>query len=255
MRRINLLPPDERRRGAALSAPGGVLGILLISGAAVLLIMVGLYVFYLLRLDNVEEEISRLDEQIAEQNARIAELSPFRDLQDRLEAKRPIVNGILRTRFVWDEFLQALAFVIPPETALETLTAEASPIDIEAPVEQTLDPPGVATFTGIALPDYENIADFVVRMNTLIYLADSELVSAELDRETFSQPAILFEVASELLTQVGDQGSELRIEDGPADEPPAENTPAEAPTTSEANALPPAQNAASRQRPIPGATP
>lgn len=236
MRRINLLPAEERRRGISLSIPGGILGILLVSGAAVLLIMVGLFVFYQLRLNNVQEEISRLDQQIGEQNARIAELSPFQDLQARLDAKKPIADGIFRSRFLWDEFLQALAFVIPPDTALNALTAQASPIDIQAPVEQTLSPPGTATFTGIALPNYENIADFVVRMNTLRFLANSQLNSAELDRETFSQPAITFEVASELLTEVGTQGSEVRIDDTPtANEEPAETT------------LLPADNAANRQ--------
>ena len=212
---------------------------LLIAGAAVLLVMVGLYVFYLLRLNTVEEEIARLDQQIAEQNQRIAELSPFQDLQARLEAKKPIADGVFRTRFLWDEFLQGLAFVIPPDTTLDTLAAQASPIDIQAPVEQTLSPPGAVTFTGVALPDYENVADFVVRMNTLRYLANSQLNSAELDRETFAQPAINFEVASELITQVGEQGAELRIDGTPADgnaEPPAAST------------LLPSQNAASRQR-------
>jgi type IV pilus assembly protein PilN len=238
MRRINLLPSEERRRGATLSVPGGVLGILLVAAAAIILVMVGLYVFYSLRLNNVEEEISRLDQQVGDQNARIAELSPFQDLQARLESKKPIADGIFRTRFLWDEFLQALAFVIPPDTALDTLTAQASPINIQAPVEQTLSPPGAVTFTGVALPDYENIADFVVRMNTLRYLANSRLNSAELDRETFSQPAINFEVASELITQVGEQGSELRIDGASAansDEPPASID------------LSPSRNAANRQ--------
>ncbi|MGB3635897.1 MAG: hypothetical protein WA982_17805 [Rubrobacteraceae bacterium] len=238
MRRINLLTPEERRRGATLSVPGGVLSILLVAGAAVVLVMVGLYVFYALRLNNVEQEISRLDQQIAEQNTRIAELSPFQDLQARLESKKPIADGIFRTRFLWDEFLQALAFVIPPDTSLDTLTAQASPINIQAPVDQTLSPPGAITFTGVALPDYENVADFVVRMNTLPFLSNSQLNLAELDRETFSQPAINFEVASELVTQVGEQGAELRIDASPTDSD--EEDPA-------ATNLPPSQNAASRQ--------
>ncbi len=238
MRRIDLLPPEERRRGATLSIPGGILGILLVAGAAIVLIMVGLYIFYALRLNNVEDEIARLDQQVSEQNARIAELSPFQDLQARLEAKKPIADGIFRTRFLWDEFLQALAFVIPPDTALDTLTAQASPINIQVPVEQTLSPPGAVTFTGVALPDYENVADFVVRMNTLSYLANSRLNSAELDRETFSQPAINFEVASELITLVGEQGSELRLDGVQAEN--SEEDPASI------NLLP-SQNAASRQ--------
>ncbi|CAN5775064.1 hypothetical protein BH23ACT11_BH23ACT11_03510 [soil metagenome] len=237
MRRINLVPPEERRRGAALSIPGGITGILLVVAAAVVLVMVGLYVFYLLRLNNVEDEIARLDQKIAQQNERIAELSPFQDLQARLDAKKPVADGIFRSRFLWDDFLQGLAFVIPPDTALDTLTAQAAPIDIQAPVEQTLSPPGAATFTGIALPDFENVADFLIRMNTLRFMANSELTSAELDRETFSQPAISFEVASELITKVGEQGAELRINGGPS---------ANDNDGPEAMHLPPSQNAASR---------
>lgn len=217
MRRINLLPPEERRRGIALQAPGGILGALLIVGAALLLILVGIYVSYLVRLNNQEDQIAQLDQQISDQNARIAELSPFRDLQARLDSKKPVADGIFRSRFPWDEFLQGLAFVIPETTSLDTLTAQAAPVDIEAPVEQPLSPPGAVTFTGISLPEYRNVSDFIVTMNSLRFLSNTELVSAELDRETLAEPVLNFEVVSELITVVGESGTEVRIE-GPEPE-------------------------------------
>ena len=217
MRRIDLLPPEERGRPGERFR-GGVLGILLIVGAVVVIAMVGTYLFFLLRLNGLEEEIADLDSQIAEQNQRLAELSPYRDLQARLDAKKPVADGIFRTRFAWDEFLQGLAFVIPQTTSLDVFTAEASPINIQAPVEEPLSPPGAISFTGVALPRYQNVADFVVQMNNLPYLANSELDSAELDRETFVQPAIGFEVASDMITVVGENGTEVRIEGGSPDE-------------------------------------
>jgi len=213
MRRINLLPPEERRRPAERLG-GRAAAILLVAGAVALIAMVGVYFFFLLRLNAVEDEIAELDRQIAEQNARLAELAPYRDLQARLEAKKPVADGIFRTRFPWDEFLQGLAFIIPETTTLDTFTAEAAPIDIEAPVEQPLEPPGSITFTGIALPRYQNVADFVVQMNNLRYLSNAELNSAQLDQQSFTQPAITFEVASELITVVGESGTEVRIEEG-----------------------------------------
>ncbi len=213
MRRINLLPPEERQRlGERLR--GGVPAVLLIVGAVAIIAMVGFYLFFLLRLNGVEDEIAELDQQIAEQNERLAELAPYRELQARLDAKKPVADGIFRTRFPWDEFLQGLAFIIPETTALDTFTAEAAPIDIEAPVEQPLEPPGSITFTGVALPRYQNVADFVVQMNNLRFLSNAELNSAELDQQTFAQPAITFEVASELVTVVGESGTEVRIEEG-----------------------------------------
>jgi type IV pilus assembly protein PilN len=223
MRRINLLPPEERRRPAE-RLRGGAPAILLIVGAVALIAMVGMYLFFLTRLNGVEDEIAGLDQQIAQQNQRLAELAPYRDLQERLEAKKPVADGIFRTRFPWDQFLQGLAFVIPETTALDTLTAEAAPISIQAPVEEPLEPPGAITFTGIALPRYQNVADFIVQMNNLQYLANAELSSAELDRETFAQPAINFEVDSELVTVVGENGTEVRLDGGsPAEVAGAEN--------------------------------
>jgi type IV pilus assembly protein PilN len=223
MRRINLLPPEERRRPAE-RLRGGVPAILLIVGAVALIAMVGMYLFFLTRLNGVEDEIVGLDQQIAQQNQRLAELAPYRDLQAQLEAKKPVADGIFRTRFPWDAFLQGLAFVIPETTALDTLTAEATPINIQAPVEQPLEPPGAITFTGVALPRYQNVADFIVQMNNLQYLANAELNSAELDRETFAQPAISFEVDSELVTVVGENGTEVRLDGGtPAEVAAAEN--------------------------------
>lgn len=232
MRRINLLPPEERRRGGGLQAPGGLVGGLLISAAVVLVLMVGVYLLFSARLSNLEDEIAGLDEQIAQQNQRLAELAPFRDLQTRLDAKKPVADGIFRSRFLWDEFLEGLSFVTPDNTSLDSFVGEASPVNLDAPVEETLDPPGSITFSGVSLPAYQNVADFVLRMNSLRFLANSELTSAELDRETFEDPAINFEVTSRLVTTVGEDGAEVRLNgagDGAADEPPGD-VPPEGPT-------------------------
>jgi type IV pilus assembly protein PilN len=195
-----------------------VVGILLVVGAFVLILMVGVYLVLLLRLGDLEDQVAQLDADIARQNAALAELSPYRDLKARLEAKKPVADGIFRSRFAWDQFLQGLAFVVPETTALDTFTAEAAPVDIDAPVEQPLDPPGTITFTGIALPRYENVADFVVRMDNLQYLANADLGTAALKRDILPEPALSFEVASELVTLVGDNGTEVRLESGSQDE-------------------------------------
>ncbi len=214
MRRINLLPPEERR-GLAERLRGGVPAVLLIVGAVAIIAMAGFYLYFLMRLNGVEDDIAELDRQIADQNARLAELAPYRELQARLDAKKPVADGIFRTRFPWDEFLQGLAFIIPQTTALETFTAQAAPIDIQAPVEEPLEPPGSITFTGIALPRYQNVADFVLQMNELRFLSNSKLDEAVLDREDFPPPhAIAFGARSELVTTVGENGTEVRIDEG-----------------------------------------
>ncbi|HET9966280.1 MAG TPA: hypothetical protein VFQ10_12870 [Rubrobacter sp.] len=216
MRRINLLPADERGRPAD-RLRRGVIGILLVVGAFVLILMAGVYLVLLLRLNDLEDQVAKLDAEIARQNAHLAELSPYRDLQARLEAKKPVADGIYRSRFTWDQFLQGLAFVMPGTTALDTFTAEAAPVDIDAPVEQPLEPPGTISFTGIALPRYKNVADFVVRMDNLQYLANADLEIATGQSNSRVSP-VSFEVASELVTIVGESGTEVRLEGASQDE-------------------------------------
>ena len=222
MRPINLLPSEERGRTAERLG-GGVLGILLISGALVLLLMVGLYLLMLLRLNDLEDQVAQLDDEIAQQNARLAELSPYRDLQAQLEAKQPIADGIFRTRLAWDQFLQGLAFVVPETTALDAMTAEASPVDIDAPPEQPLDPAGTVSFNGVALPPFENVADFVVRMDNLQYLANAELDVAARQSSSQNSP-VSFSVASALVTIAGENGTEVKLEGVSQDELAANGT-------------------------------
>ena len=216
MRQINLLPPEERGRPAD-RLRSGVVGILLVVGAFVLILMVGVYLVLLLRLGDLEDQVAQLDAEIARQNAALTELSPYRDLKARLEAKKPVADGIFRSRFTWDQFLQGLAFVVPESTALDTFTAEAAPVDIDAPVEQPLEPPGTISFTGIALPRYKNVADFVVRMDNLQYLANADLEIATGQSNSRVSP-VSFEVASELVTIVGENGTEVRLEGASQDE-------------------------------------
>ena len=233
MRRVNLLPAEERRRRAApTTTRGGILGVLLILGALLLLVMIGLYLYYYVQLGNEEEQIAQLDQDIARQQARIQELEDFADLQARLDAKKPIADGIFRTRFSWDEFVRGLAFVIPEATALDVFTGTATPINIQAPSGgtpdvQNLEPPGTITFNGFAQPEYQNISDFIVRMNSFRFLANASLTSAVLDREISSQGAVEFEVSADLVTRVGENGDEVPIgieedgeEEGDEDETP-----------------------------------
>jgi type IV pilus assembly protein PilN len=228
MRRVNLLPAEERRRRAApTTTRGGILGILLIVGALLLLVMIGLYLYYYVQLGNEEEQIAQLDQDIARQQARIQELEDFADLQARLDAKKPIADGIFRTRFPWDDFVRGLAFVIPEATALDVFTGQATPINIQAPSGgapevQNLEPPGFITFNGFARPEYQNISDFIVRMNNLRFLANASLTNAELDRQIDPpEGAVIFEVSAELVTRVGENGDEVLIgpdEDGEGEE-------------------------------------
>jgi hypothetical protein len=61
------------------------------------------------------------------------------------------------------------------------------------------------------------VADFVVRMDNLQYLANADLELATGPSNSRVSP-LSFEVASELITLVGDNGTEVRLEGGSQDE-------------------------------------
>jgi type IV pilus assembly protein PilN len=103
----------------------------------------------------------------------------------------------------------------------------ATPINIQAssgetPEVQNLEPPGTITFNGFARPEYQNISDFIVRMNNLRFLANASLTNARLDRDISPpQGAVEFEVSANLVTRVGENGDEVPIgieEDGEAED-------------------------------------
>jgi len=218
LRRINLLPPEERRwrpfSGLGVPAlPGGLLGVLGVTVAVLVVVMAGLYLLYAVRLGNLEEDIADLDNRIVDRQERVAELQPFGELQASLDAKKPVADGIYRTRFAWDGFLEGLAFVTPDDTSLESFEAQASSVDVTAESGETLSPTGSIAFSGLSLADYRNVADFVVQINALTYLDSSELENAELDRETYEEPALTFETTARLLTRAGEDGDEVPIND------------------------------------------
>lgn len=215
MRRINLLPPDERRwrpLGGLQLPAGGMLNILGVAAAVLVVLMAGIYLVYAVRIGNVEEEIGALDDQIADRQQRVAELEPYGELQASLDAKEPVADGIFRTRFDWAGLLEGLAFVTPDTTSLESFEGNASQVDVSTGGGETLTPLGSISFDGLALADYRNVADFVVQMEGLPYMRNSELENAELDRETYEEPAITFEASADLLTRAGAQGEEIPLD-------------------------------------------
>ncbi len=76
MRRIDLLPPEERRGRLVVpkTTKAGITGVLLIGGAVLVMLMIALFLFYNVRLNNEEERIAQLDQNITRQQARMRSL-------------------------------------------------------------------------------------------------------------------------------------------------------------------------------------
>jgi Tfp pilus assembly protein PilN len=118
--RINLLPPEIyerqriRRRTAAVVAVG-------------LIVLAALGAFYflqVLRLNEVEDEITAQEAENAQLQAQIGELQEIDVLQQEIEATRTVLNSLLVDRVLWSGVLRDVSLVIPGQSWLAGLSGQ-----------------------------------------------------------------------------------------------------------------------------------
>ena len=118
--RINLLPPEiyerqrVRRRTAAVVAVG-------------LIVLAALGAFYflqILRLNEVEDDITAQEAENAQLRAQIAELQEIDALQQEIESTRTVLNALLTDRVLWSGVLRDMSLVIPGQAWLSGLSGQ-----------------------------------------------------------------------------------------------------------------------------------
>jgi len=118
--RINLLPPEiyerqrVRRRTAAVVAVG-------------LIVLAALGAFYflqILRLNEVEDDITAQEAENAQLRAQIAELQEIDALQQEIESTRTVLNALLTDRVLWSGVLRDVSLVIPGQAWLSGLSGQ-----------------------------------------------------------------------------------------------------------------------------------
>jgi len=118
--RINLLPPEiyerqrVRRRTAAVVAVG-------------LIVLAALGAFYflqILRLNEVEDDITAQEAENAQLRAQIAELQEIDALQQEIESTRTVLNALLTDRVLWSGVLRDVSLVLPGQAWLSGLSGQ-----------------------------------------------------------------------------------------------------------------------------------
>ncbi len=125
MRPINLIPPEQRRGGKA-PLRTGVLGYVIVAVLAVALLGVTLVVLTGNKISDRKAEVSTLQVQVAQAQARAQQLSRYQQFASLQQARQDTVSSLAKSRFDWERVLRELAIVIPPDVWLTNLTASAS---------------------------------------------------------------------------------------------------------------------------------
>src|SRR5687767_7439052 len=147
MRPVNLIPANERRGDSSVSRTGPIaymlIGLLVaVLGGVSALVLTGN------QISDQKSELSSLEAEHAEEQARATELEAYTQFHAVRESRAMTVATLADSRFDWERVIRELSLVLPPDIWLSSLTATATP---ESGVEGGADVPGRDSVAGPAL--------------------------------------------------------------------------------------------------------
>jgi Tfp pilus assembly protein PilN len=118
--RINLLPPEIYERQRVRRRTAAVIAV----GLIVLAALGAFYFLQILRLNEVEDDITAQEAENAQLRAQIGELQEIDALQQEIEATRTVLNALLADRVLWSGVLRDVSLVIPGQAWLSGLSGQ-----------------------------------------------------------------------------------------------------------------------------------
>jgi len=176
MKRINLLPPEQRVKA---SRERGLLWAILILVAIV--VALGLvYVWQNNQVSDAQAELDGLTAQVAVEQQKALALAPYATIQTTRTAMTTTAQGIYDSRVSWATILQEISLVIPDNVRLLSLTGtvpatmlpgSAVPGAPAAPATTDI------TFSGTTLT-HKDVAEFMTRLGLMPQLSNVQLASS-----------------------------------------------------------------------------
>ena len=177
MKRINLLPPEQRVKAAReLGAMYALFGLLL------LVVLLGvIYVWQNGRISDKQAQVTALQADAAQVEAQTAALQPYETLQSQRTSMADTAKQIYDSRVIWSSILQEISLVIPATVQLTAFNATVPPtmlaggelVGSQGTTASTAD----ITFTGYAMT-HADVAEFMTRLGLLPQVENIKLTSS-----------------------------------------------------------------------------
>jgi Tfp pilus assembly protein PilN len=175
MKRINLLPPEQRVKA---SRERGLLWAILILVAVV--VVLGLvYVWQNSAVSSKQSELDDLTAQTQEVQQQALALRPYAEIQTTRTAMTQTAKGIYDSRVPWSTLLQEISLVIPDNVRLQTLSGAVPANMLPGAVAAPGTPAATAdvTFSGTTYT-HTDVAEFMTRLGLVPQLANIQLNSS-----------------------------------------------------------------------------
>lgn len=177
MRAVNLVPQDQRRRGASegdgKTAPM-VLGVL-----GVLLVLVVVYVMTGNTATQRKSDAAKASAQADQLEARAGQQNGFTDFAQIAVTRTESVAAVAGTRFDWERFMRELSRVMPAGSWLQSADASVLGDPVSAGSGSPTPDPTVAKTPAANLvgctPGQDDVARMMVRLRQLYRVDDVEL--------------------------------------------------------------------------------
>jgi Tfp pilus assembly protein PilN len=177
---VNLIPQDQRRRGAGDGDAKGApiaLGVL-----AALLAMVVVYVLISNTVTERKSEAQTASAKADQLEARAGQQTSYTSFAQIAVTRTQSVAGVATTRFDWERFMRELARVMPEGSWLQSAdastTGDPSSSTVSTPSTPTtgvpVAPTPAANLVGCT-PDQDDVARMMVRLRQLYRVDDVEL--------------------------------------------------------------------------------
>ncbi len=178
MKRINLLPPEDRIK--ASRERGLIYAILIL--VFVVVVLGSVYFKYNSDAGAKQSELDSITAQTAAVQARIAELRPYMELQNQRTSMTDVAKAIHQTSVPFSIILQQLSLVIPENVRLQSLAATVPPAMLPGAATAEAGAPAGAptvdvTFTGVT-EKHRDVAEFMTRLGLIPQLKGIQLISS-----------------------------------------------------------------------------
>lgn len=171
LRRINLVPPSERPRTTT------DVGVLLMIVVVVLVIAALAFGYYSAKsnLSSKNDELVGVQQQNAQLQGQLQTLQQFQALQSKRVTVEKVVQGIYARRTLVSDILDEVSLVVPDNVWFTAMSLTASDPGSATPATAVTD--NAFTIDGNTY-GFDNVAQFLVRLQLVPGLTDSRLRSA-----------------------------------------------------------------------------
>jgi Tfp pilus assembly protein PilN len=126
MRPVNLIPKDERS-GVRRAMRSGPLAYIVLGGLLAALAAMTVLVVTDNQIADSKAEITRLNAEIADAQARAAESAAYTQFHLLAEQRATTVTNLADSRFDWERVMRELALILPGDIWLTNLSASVKP--------------------------------------------------------------------------------------------------------------------------------